>query len=169
MKKLLYFLDAHFEEIICIIIFVAMTLLTVAQVILRHLFHASIVFAEELDRYLFVWLTFVGIAYGAKYGRHLSVDVIYVKLPPLGKKLFFVIGTILTLLFTILSTYYSYLYFMQIARGGQMAASMNISMKWLALAPVVGFVLTGIRQVQLLVKDYLKLRAKLRNSSEKEA
>lgn len=169
MKKIFYFLDAHLEEIICIFIFGVMTILTVAQVILRHIFDMSIVFAEELDRYLFVWLTFIGISYGAKQSKHLSVDVLYVKLPKIGKKIFFVIETILTLLFTILAVYYSYLYFVQIAQGGQMAASMNVSMKWLVLAPVVGFALTGFRQIQVLVLAYMKTRRKTAIEGEKEA
>lgn len=58
-----------------------MTVLIVAQVVLRYVFNAPLTWSEELARILFIYLTFMGI--GAAYGRrrHMFVDSFVVLLP----------------------------------------------------------------------------------------
>lgn len=47
-----------------------------AAVFFRYVVNDSIVWAEELARYLFVWITFLGAALGVGRNVHIGVDVI---------------------------------------------------------------------------------------------
>ena len=54
----------------------SMTLITFANVILRYLFNASLIWGLELTLILFSWLVLFGISYGFKVRSHLGVDVV---------------------------------------------------------------------------------------------
>lgn len=47
-----------------------------AAVMSRYLFKSSIPFAEELGRYLFVWITFTGMARCVATDKHVALDLI---------------------------------------------------------------------------------------------
>lgn len=68
----------------CVVI---MTLLVIAQVVLRYVFNDPLTWSEELARFSFIYLAFVGI--GAAYGRrrHMFVDALLIELPPRLKRI----------------------------------------------------------------------------------
>lgn len=64
-----------------IVISVVMVCVTLAQVIFRYVIAAPLPWSEELARYCFVWIVFLGGAVGLSRGIHLGVDLIVNKLP----------------------------------------------------------------------------------------
>ena len=59
----------------------AMALIVFANVALRYLTDASIVWSEEVARYLMIWLTFLGIGPVLRLGGHIAVDSLQAALP----------------------------------------------------------------------------------------
>lgn len=74
-----------------------MSILIFCNVLLRYLFNSGIVWAEEVARFLFVWITFLGAIGALKDNQHLGVDMLVKRLPPLVKKITFVISNGLVL------------------------------------------------------------------------
>lgn len=64
-----------------IVISIVMVLVTLAQVIFRYLLEAPLPWSEELARYCFVWIVFLGGAIGFFRGVHLGVDLLVNALP----------------------------------------------------------------------------------------
>jgi TRAP-type transport system small permease protein len=64
-----------------------MVLLVFGNVVLRYGFNSGITVSEEVSRWLFIWITFLGAIVALRERRHLGVDMVVAKLPPLGKKL----------------------------------------------------------------------------------
>ena len=64
-------------RIICGLLFLAILVVTVLQIVLRFVFNEPLVWSEELARYMLIWLTFLGAGVVAWDGRHLSVDIFY--------------------------------------------------------------------------------------------
>lgn len=64
-----------------ILISVLMVAVTLAQVIFRYLIAAPLPWSEELARYCFVWIVFLGGAIGLSRGFHLGVDLLVNLLP----------------------------------------------------------------------------------------
>src|SRR5678815_2021951 len=60
---------------------VAVTIVLVAQVLSRYVLNASLVWSEELARYLTVWLTFLGVGLGVRSGTHFGVTIILERIP----------------------------------------------------------------------------------------
>jgi TRAP-type transport system small permease protein len=63
-----------------------MVILVFGNVVLRYGFNSGITFSEELSRFLFVWVTFLGSTLLLKDGGHLGVHMITDRLSPRGRK-----------------------------------------------------------------------------------
>jgi len=82
------------------VILAVMVVLVFGNVVLRYGFNSGIATSEEVSRYLFVWLTFLGAIIAVHEHGHLGVDTL-VKVLPRGGKLFCVIASELLMLFAV--------------------------------------------------------------------
>lgn len=64
----------------------AMVLMVLGNVVLRYVFNSGIVVSEELSRFCFVWLSFIGAIVAMRDGAHLGMDNMVEKLPPRGRQ-----------------------------------------------------------------------------------
>lgn len=64
-----------------------MVVLVFTNVVLRYAFNSGISVSEELSRWLFVWLTFLGAIVALNERAHLGTDTLVARLPVLGKKI----------------------------------------------------------------------------------
>jgi TRAP-type C4-dicarboxylate transport system permease small subunit len=74
-----------------------MVVLVFGNVVLRYGFNSGITVSEEVSRWLFVWLTFLGAIVALKEHAHLGTDMLVSRLPVAGKKVCLVIGQLLML------------------------------------------------------------------------
>ncbi len=80
MKKIRIFLDQliNWLVILCVI---AMVIVIFMQVIFRFILNDPLSWSEELARYLFVWITFLGAAICARDRGHIGMDYVVSKFP----------------------------------------------------------------------------------------
>ncbi|AGU50516.1 TRAP dicarboxylate transporter, subunit DctQ [Variovorax paradoxus B4] len=74
-----------------------MVVLVFGNVVLRYAFNSGITVSEEVSRWLFVWVTFLGAVVAVKERGHLGTDFLVARLPVLGKKICLVVGHLLML------------------------------------------------------------------------
>jgi TRAP-type C4-dicarboxylate transport system permease small subunit len=74
-----------------------MVVLVFGNVVLRYAFNSGITVSEEMSRWLFVWLTFLGATVALKEHGHLGTDMLVARLPVWGKKACLVVGQVLML------------------------------------------------------------------------
>ena len=74
-----------------------MVVLVFGNVVLRYVFNSGITVSEELSRWLMVWLTFLGAIVALREHSHLGVDTLVRAMPPLGKRICFVLSYTLML------------------------------------------------------------------------
>ena len=70
----------------------AMVLLVFGNVLLRYAFNSGITVSEELSRWLFVWLTFIGAAIALHERAHLGSDMLVSRLGPRGRRVCLVLA-----------------------------------------------------------------------------
>jgi TRAP-type C4-dicarboxylate transport system permease small subunit len=75
----------------------AMVVLIFSNVVLRYVFNSGITVSEEMSRWMFVWLTFIGAVIAIHRHAHLGTDFLVGRLPPGGKRICLVIGHLLML------------------------------------------------------------------------
>lgn len=74
-----------------------MVVLVFTNVVLRYAFNSGIAVSEELSRWLFVWMTFLGAVVAINDRAHLGTDALVARLPVRGKKACLAIGYVLML------------------------------------------------------------------------
>ena len=74
-----------------------MVVLVFGNVVLRYAFNSGITVSEELSRWLFVWVTFLGAIVAMREHGHLGVDSLVKRLPTGGKRAALIVSQILML------------------------------------------------------------------------
>ena len=77
-----------------------MVALVFGNVVMRYGFDSGITLSEEVSRWLFVWMTFLGAIIALKEHGHLGSDMLVSRLPPRGRKVCLVLGHLLMLYVT---------------------------------------------------------------------
>jgi TRAP-type C4-dicarboxylate transport system permease small subunit len=97
MKKIndLFF---KLAEITLVVMLSAMVIMVFGNVVLRYGFNDGIISSEELSRFLFIWITFLGAIVTMRDNAHLGLDSVVRKLTLTGKKWAFGISNILMLM-----------------------------------------------------------------------
>lgn len=91
-------------KIIMAVLLAAMVVLVFGNVVLRYVFNSGIAISEELSRWLFVWMVFLGAIVGLREHAHLGVDSFVKMLSPMGRKICFVLSHALMLYASVLLT-----------------------------------------------------------------
>ena len=77
-----------------------MVVLVFGNVVMRYAFNSGITVSEEVSRWLFVWLCFLGAIVALKEHAHLGSDMLVSRLSVTGKKVCLVISQLLMLYIT---------------------------------------------------------------------
>jgi TRAP-type transport system small permease protein len=87
-KKMKKLIDLFFKllELMVVLCLLAMVIMVFGNVIMRYVFNSGILISEELSRYAFIWLTYLGAMVAMREGGHLGVDTLVKHLPLGGKK-----------------------------------------------------------------------------------
>lgn len=76
---------------------VIMVILVFINAFLRYAFNSSIPASEELSRYFFIWVSFLGAIVAFKDKKHVGVDILTQKLKRSTKEVIETIGDLITL------------------------------------------------------------------------
>ena len=89
MKQLVHSLLKGFDRLLEVTLVVCMTVMFIfvfINVMMRLLMNSGIDISEELPRFAFVWMCFVGAVVGMRRHSHLGVDMVVAALPLFGRK-----------------------------------------------------------------------------------
>lgn len=75
MKPLIHWYFKALEGVM-VLCLAAMCIMVFGNVVLRHVFDSGINTSEELSRFLFIWLTFLGAIVAMREGSHLGMDMV---------------------------------------------------------------------------------------------
>ncbi|MBV1787826.1 TRAP transporter small permease [Marinobacterium sp. D7] len=133
-----------------------MALNTISNVIGRFVFQESLFFSEEVNRILIVLITFAGIGYAARHGRHIRMSAIYDALPTAMRKVFMVGIAVISSLCMFALCYFSVGYIDKVATSGRILPALQIPVYWIYLWVPVGFAVTGIQYALTAVKNLVE-------------
>ena len=128
---------------------------TVANVVGRFIFQHSIFFTEELNRIIIILITFAGIGYAARHGRHIRMSAIFDNLPFKARKVLMIIIAAITALAMFALCYFSIGYIVKVAESGRVLPALQIPVWWIFVWVPVGFLVTGIQYALTAVKNVI--------------
>jgi TRAP-type C4-dicarboxylate transport system permease small subunit len=126
---------------------------TIANVIGRFVFGNSLFFSEELNRILIILITFAGISYAARQGRHIRMSAIYDAMPAPTRKVMMVAIALITCVFMFGLCYFSAAYIGTQASRGRLLPSLQIPVWWTLVWVPVGFFMTGMQYLLTAIKN----------------
>lgn len=152
--KVLRWLDNYIELVILAVLFSLMVIVTFLQVIMRYFMGTSLSGAEEIARYSFIWLVYIGTSYALKYRGHIRVEAITLLFKRKGKFFFDIIANVFFIVFALYVVYVGTDLAAALLSGGQTSASLHIPMGFIYMAAPVGMGLSIIRIIQNMIKDF---------------
>jgi C4-dicarboxylate transporter, DctQ subunit len=144
---------ARFEAFVLAFGVILMAVNSIANMIGRFVFAQSIYFTEELNQFLIVLVTFVGISYAARKGRHIRMSAFYDQLSERGRKVMMILVAAVTAAVLFVLAYYSFEYVMRVAKLGKVTPSLQVPLYLTYIWVPLGLVMTGIQYLLTVVKN----------------
>jgi TRAP-type transport system small permease protein len=155
MKKIidLFFKLLELGVVLCLL---AMVIMVFGNVVMRYAFNSGIQISEEMSRYAFIWLTYLGAMVAMREGGHLGVDTLFKHLPLLGKKVCVLLSEGLMLFMNCMFFWGTYkMHDLQVTN---ISPVVGISMIWIY---GIGYVVAVVMGIFNLNKLYLLLTGQL--------
>ena len=129
---------------------VVMVVLVFTNVLLRYGFGKGLAVSDEVSRYCFVWLIFLGAIVAMRQGAHLGMDSVVRRLSPAGKKLCFAVSHVLMLYGCAVFLRGSWTH--TVLGQANKSAVTGIPMSWVAAAGVVSSAAIGVILISNLIR-----------------
>ncbi len=160
----------HMEEYFAVISLLIASLLVFIQVVLRYAFNNSLVWSEEIARYLIIWLVLIGSSIAVREKAHATVDAVVAFLPPLPKRIFSIIANLMGIAFCFILVRSGTITVSNVVEFGNVTPAVGIPMAIPYLSLPIGGALMLYRFIQLLFEDVASLNQirKVESSSVEE-
>ncbi|MCD8012380.1 MAG: TRAP transporter small permease [Lachnospiraceae bacterium] len=156
--KVLKWLDENLEEVILILLLIAMVCIMGIQVVARYCFNQSLSWSEELTQYLFVWATFISVSYCVKKRISIKIEQLLNILPEPGQTALRLFRHTVVFIFCIIMLPYCLRYLQQSIELEATSAALGIPMYYIQSAPLVGFLLLTVRVAQAWWREAKKMK-----------
>jgi C4-dicarboxylate transporter, DctQ subunit len=154
--KPLAYLDtglAWFEAFILSAGVLLMATNSIANVVGRFAFGRSFPATEEINQFLIILITFAGIGYAARQGRHIRMSAIYDQLNDRMRKVLMIVIALVTAAFMFTLAWYSVTYVLSVYNTGRIAPATRLPVYIMLVWLPIGFVVTGIQYVLTAVAN----------------
>lgn len=151
-------LNQNAERWLLLMFYVMLVITMAIEVVRRELFSYSSIWGEEIVRYSFIYLAWIGAAAAVKERGHIRIDVLMHYLGPRAKALLYIFGDFVMLCVALVALYWSFETVLVSANFGSVTDGLRISKVWFLLAVPIGFALMVFRLGQSFLRDFKSLR-----------
>ena len=128
-----------------------MFLTTFYQILARDIFVISSMWTEELARFLFVWIVFLGAGTLIEGNEHIRIAILIDRLPLAASRIIRVVSNLLILIFGVIFVWSAYLNFLN--NWNFYAPSMD----WMRLSYLyLGLLISGVLMIWYLLVNLVK-------------
>jgi TRAP-type C4-dicarboxylate transport system permease small subunit len=154
--KAIDFLDlilSRLEEFMLAIGVIGMAIMTIAAVVTRFVFNDALTITDEMNMIFIIVVTFAGLSYAARNGRHIRMSAIYDAMPVKTRKILMICISTITAFFMFLLAYYSYYYIVEVYESGRVLPALGIPVFYIYLWVPIGFTVTGVQYSFTVIKN----------------
>ncbi|WP_366655685.1 TRAP transporter small permease [Fodinicurvata sp. EGI_FJ10296] len=128
------------EEALVAILLTVMLATIILQVLARYVFNLPLAWTEELARYLFIWLIFLGSSQAMRWGNHIAIGMVADRLPDILARISALIVHLLIAAFLVVLIFMGWRIAMTVAPVMSVAMKMPLMIVYLPL-PIAGAVM----------------------------
>ncbi len=151
MKKLIKWININIEAAFGAIVFFGMLGIITMQIFMRNVLGAGTAWGEEICRFCYVWVCYIGLGYATRNNIHIKIDVVQRKLPIKVQKVMVIILQMMMLYVFCRFFYNTLITVIRVADTNARAESLNISQNWMYVAGPIGYGFGVVRAVQTLI------------------
>ncbi len=158
MSNFLSALDRNVERWALLFFYVLLVVTMAVEVIRREVFAYSSIWGEELVRYAFIYLVWIGAAAAVRERAHIRIDVLMHYLGARAKAALYIFGDLVMFMVALIALYWSFETVLVSMKFGSVSAGLRVSMVWFLMAVPVGFTIMMWRLIQSLARDLKSFR-----------
>jgi TRAP-type C4-dicarboxylate transport system permease small subunit len=158
-KKILQQIDQNGERYLLLPLYAMIVSTVFMEVVRRSLLSYSSIWAEEIARYAFIYIAWIGASYAIKDRAHIRIDVILHLLSQRMKSIVYIFGDIMTLILAVLAIWMSMESVLNSIHFGSVTHGLRISQAWFLAAVPLGFLMMTFRLLQSIRRDWSDLQA----------
>jgi C4-dicarboxylate transporter DctQ subunit len=128
------------------------------EVLRREIFSYSSIWGEEIVRYSFIYLAWIGAALAVRERAHIRIDVVMHYIGPRAKILLYMFGDLVMFAVACIAIYWSFETVAVSWKFGSVTDGLRISKVWFLMAVPIGFALVILRLIQSFIRDINSLR-----------
>ena len=132
-----------------------MALNTCINVVARFVFGEGLFFAGEINRILIILITFAGIGFAARLGRHIRMSAFFDMLPDKGRKFVMIVVSIVTAVIMFALAYFSFQYVVSVYERGRILPALGFEIWWIYIWVPLGFAITGLQYLLTAYKNLI--------------
>jgi len=132
---------------------ISLAVITVGNVISRRAFNCSWSFAEEVSQFILVLITFMGISYAARKGRHIRMSAVHDLMSEKIQKILILIVSSVTTLVLFYLAYYAALFVLQVKGFGRVTPALMVPFYLVIIWVPIGLFLGGIQYLLTFIKN----------------
>ncbi|WP_136657795.1 TRAP transporter small permease [Nitratireductor sp. XY-223] len=126
---------------------------TIANVLGRYVFLQSIYFSEELNEFLMVMITFMGLGYATRKGIHIRMSAVYDALPQRLRKALMIVIALTTAVMMAVLTWYAIEYVQKVANRGRITPALQVPLYLTYIWVVAGLALTAVQYLLTAIRN----------------
>ncbi|WP_339230498.1 TRAP transporter small permease [Oceanobacillus sp. FSL K6-2867] len=127
--------------VVSLVLLAVMIVIIIYQVFSRQILSSTPSWSEELSRVLFVWVSFLGIAYGFKEKLHIALGLVVNMMPSKVQDVFDYFAKVLVIFLGVIMMYYGWNFTTLMGNNIMPGTGLPSSMLYLSI-PIAGFYVT---------------------------
>jgi len=159
MGMLIKALDRNGERYLMLVFYSTIVFVIVTEVVRRFALSYSSLWGEEIARYMFVYLGWVGASYAVRERTHIRFDTVLSLLPKKWHGYIYIFGDLVTLIFAGFALYWSLHSIASIIRFDAATPALRVSKAWFEMAVPLGFCMMVVRLMQSIRRDIADIYA----------
>lgn len=152
-------LDANGERWLLLPLYALIVITIFVEVFRRFALSYSSIWAEEIARYAFIYVSWIGASAAIKERAHIRIDVILPFVSERVRGILMIFGDLVTMILAVVAFWWSLETVITSIKFGSVTHGLRISLAWFLAAVPLGFAMMFFRLIQSIIRDVRDVRA----------
>jgi TRAP-type C4-dicarboxylate transport system permease small subunit len=150
--------EKNLERWALLVLYTLLVVTMAVEVLRREFFAYSSIWGEEIVRYSFIYLAWIGASAAVRDRAHIRIDVLYHYVGPRIKSALYILGDLVMMVVAVFAFYWSFEVVSVAWKFESVSHGLRLPMVWFLMAVPVGFGLMMLRLLQSLYRDIVDFR-----------
>lgn len=153
-------------EVVSVVILVLVTIVVIYSVLLRYAFKSPLAWSEEVARYMFIWMVFLGMSVAERTGDHFRIEV-FIEMVPAKIRIFIEIILNILIFYALFILFREGVNYYEQGKTG-LSTILEMPLNYIYVALPLAMVLTVLNRIETVRVTMKMLFAQARSGGKPE-